>query len=148
MLFKHPLTEPSRDGSGCQSNTTWDWEPNSCGRSRGPHESSSHKSRPPITRHAPPLDHASDSGHHPPKPREEAQAGRGAGAAVVAFSLHRDNHRRRPGGRPPIRAMEKVSARGHEPQGVSACCCAMSFSAPGLFVTTPARLGVKELAPI
>ena len=54
-----------------------------------------------------------------------------------------------PGGRPPIRTMEKVSApRTRTSWGVSACGCAMPFSARTLFVTAPTRLGVEELSQI
>lgn len=87
-------------GSDYQSSTPWipplDREQNSCGGCLAPHEaSSSYKSRSSITRHAPPSEHVYGC-DRPPKPREEAPAGRSAGvAAAAAVSLRPNNRRRR-----------------------------------------------------
>ena len=137
----------AREGSGYQSNATripvppWDLEPNSYGRSLAPHECSSYKSPPPITRHAPPLCRVSITLLNPEeKPHPARRAPPFRAIRTTAGE---------PGGRPPIRTMEKVSApRTRTSWGVSACGCAMPFSARTLFVTAPTRLGVEELSQI
>ena len=127
----------ARGGSGYyQSNTTWDWEPNSCGRSLGPRESSSHKSRPPITLRAPPLEHVPNSDHQP---------GRGAS------SLHRGNRRRRSGRRARGPAPDPRHGEGERPRtrfrlglcNVILCSCSVC-----VFVAAPARLRVYEISPV
>jgi len=112
------------EDSDYPSSTPWiplpplDWEPNFCGGCLATHEAASYKSRSPITRQAPPLEHFSDFLDRPVKPRdrEEAPAGRGADVGAPAVQFHPDNRRRRCRrrlrGPPDPRHGEGESARG------------------------------------